>query len=161
MRQIAEQAGIGKSTLYDYFRTKEEILTWGVEDELMDLTEAAQKIAAMPLSAIERLRRIMKIHAEMLLASKDQYLKVMFEVQRLSLESQKRIQVRRHRYQDLICGLIEEGIRQGAFRPVDPLLAARMLIMAITPSIFTVRPTGSPQQMISSGMDIIMRGIQA
>ena len=45
--------------------------------------------------------------------------------QRLKLESQKQIQKKRHAYQDLIRGLIEEGIREGAFRKTDPLLAAR------------------------------------
>ncbi len=161
LREIAEAAGIGKSTFYDYFRTKEQILSWGMEDELMDLTAAAQEIASMPLPAIERLRRTMKNHAAVLLESGEPYLKLMFEVQRLSLGSQRRIQVRRHAYQDLIRGLIDEGIKEGSFRKVDSLLAARMLIMAITPSIFTARPTGTPQQMIHSGLDIILRGIQA
>ena len=34
MREIAEAAGMGKSSLYDYFETKDEILVWAVEDEM-------------------------------------------------------------------------------------------------------------------------------
>ena len=161
MREIAEEASIGKSTLYDYFRTKDEILVWGVEDEFMDLTTAARQIAAMPLPAAERLRKAMKNHVEVLAAGKDFYLKLSFEVQRLSLETQKRIQVRRHAYQDLIRGLIEEGIKEGSFRKVDSLFVARMLIVAVTPTIFSSRPTGTPQQMLNTAMDIILGGIQA
>ena len=161
MREIAREAGIGKSTLYDYFRTKDEILVWGVEDEFVDLAASAREIASLPLPAIERLRKIMKNHVEVLAASKEFYLKLGFEVQRLSLETQKRIQVRRHAYQDLIRQLINEGIKEGTFRKVDTLLAARMLIMAVTPTIFTSRPTGTPQQMLNTAMDIVLRGIRA
>jgi AcrR family transcriptional regulator len=161
MREIAKEAGIGKSTLYDYFRTKDDILVWGVEDEFVDLAAAARDIAAMPLPAKERLRRAMKEHVEVLAANKEFYLKLGFEVQRLSLETQKRIQVRRHAYQDLIRRLIDEGIREGSFRKVDSLFVARMLIVAATPTIFTSRPTGTPQQMLNTALDIFMRGIQA
>ncbi len=161
MREIAEEAGIGKSTLYDYFRTKDEILVWGVEDEFMDLTTAAQEIAALPLPAVERLRKAMKNHVQMLAGSRDFYLKLSFEVQRLSLETQRRIQVRRHQYQDLVRQLIDEGIKEGSFRKVDSLFVARMLIVAVTPTIFTSRPTGTPQQMLNTALDVIFKGIQA
>src|SRR5512135_135339 len=66
MREIAEEAGIGKSTLYDYFPTKDDILAWGVEDELMDLTAAGREIADMHLPAVDRLRKIMKNHVNVL-----------------------------------------------------------------------------------------------
>ena len=161
MREIAEEAGIGKSTLYDYFPTKDDILAWGVEDEFIDLANAAREIAAQPLPAVKRLRKIMRNHVDVLAAGKDFYLKLSFEVQRLSLETQKRIQVRRHAYQDLIRQLIDEGIQEGAFRKVDSLFVARMLIVAITPTIFTSRPTGTPQQMLSTALDVFLRGIEA
>ncbi len=161
MREIAEEAGIGKSTLYDYFPTKDDILAWGVEDELVDLTTAAQQIAALRLPAVTRLRKIMKNHVDVLSARREFYLRLSFEVQRLSLETQKRIQVRRHAYQDLIRQLINDGIREGAFRKVDSLFVARMLLAAITPSIFTSRPTGTPQQMLSTALDVFLKGIQA
>jgi len=161
MREIANAAHIGKSTLYDYFQTKDEILVWGVEDEIMDLTVEAQKIVELPLPANERLRKVMKTHLEFLAASKELYLKTSFEVQRLDLESQKRIQVRRHAYQDLIRQLIDQGVKEGSFRKVDSLLVARLLLIAITPTVFTSRPTGAPQQMLDTALDIILKGIQA
>ncbi|RPJ43795.1 MAG: TetR/AcrR family transcriptional regulator, partial [Chloroflexi bacterium] len=37
MREIAQAAGMGKSTLYDYFKTKDEILISYVENAVDDL----------------------------------------------------------------------------------------------------------------------------
>ena len=161
MREIAEAARMGKSSLYDYFKTKDDILLWAVEDEIKDLTITALEIASQPTSAIERLRQIMQKHLEYLISNKDFYLKLSFEVQRLAIESQQRIQVRRHAYQDLIRRLIDDGIQEGAFRTVDSLLVARLLITALTPTVFTSRPTGTPEEMLESGFDIILKGIKA
>jgi hypothetical protein len=69
--------------------------------------------------------------------------------------------MKRHTYQDLLRGLIEEGVREGAFRKVDSLLAVRMLINTISPVIFTSRPTGSPEEMMEETMDIFLKGLQA
>ncbi len=161
LREIAQGAGMGKSTLYDYFRTKDEILLWGVEDQLLDLTVAARRIAAQPRPAIQRLRQIMKHHVQVILDNKQLYLKLSFEVQRLSLQAQRRLQLRRHTYQDLIRQLIDDGIREGSFRKVDSLLVARLLLVALTPTIFTSRPSGTPQQMLGAALDVILKGIQA
>ena len=161
MREIADAAGMGKSTLYDYFKSKDEILLWGVEDQIMDLNTRAQEIINQSAPAMERLQEIMKHHLEYLLASKELYFKLSFEVQRLALESQQRIQVKRHAYQDLIRRLIDDGIQEGTFRPVNSLLVSRTLITALTPAVYTTRPTGTPQEMLNEAFDIIMKGIQA
>jgi TetR/AcrR family transcriptional regulator, cholesterol catabolism regulator len=161
MREIATASEMGKSSLYDYFKTKDEILLWGVEDELFDLNRAAQEIASQPLPALDRLRQVMKKHLQFLVERKDFYLKLSFEVSRLAIESQQRIQAGRHAYQDLIRKLIDEGIQEGSFRPVDSLLVARTLITALTPTVFTSRPTGTPEEMLDMAFDIVLKGIQA
>jgi AcrR family transcriptional regulator len=161
MREVAAAAGIGKSTLYDYFPTKDEILIWGIEDIFVDLTAAAREILALPLPAIDRLRRVMENHVAAIEASKEFYMRLSFEVQRLSLKAQRRVQVRRHEYQDLIAGLVAEGMQEGSFRRVDPLPVARMLIMAATPTVFTSRPSGTPQHMLNETLDVVLRGLQA
>jgi hypothetical protein len=61
----------------------------------------------------------------------------------------------------MLCSLIEEGIREGAFRPVDPLLATRLLLNLVTPVVFTTRPTGAPEQMMDEALGIFLNGIRA
>lgn len=161
MREIAEAAGMGKSTLYDYFKTKDEILVYFFEDQMNDLIEGAQSIAVQNCSADERLRQIMEKYAEDFQANKSLFVRLSMESQRLGPESQKQIQKRRYAYQDLIRALIDEGIREGVFRKVNSLLAARLLVSAMAPVIFGSRPSGSPEEMMKETLDIFLKGIKA
>jgi AcrR family transcriptional regulator len=160
MQEIAQAAGLGKSTLYDYFKTKDEVLIYFFEDQLTNMTEEAQKIALQNLSADKRLRQITEKYLESLQANKNLFLKLMQESQRLKLESQKQVQEKRHAYQDLVCALIDEGIREGVFRKVNSLLAARLLISGISTVIYGSRSTGTPQEMLKETLDIFFKGIE-
>ncbi len=161
MQQIAAAAGMGKSTLYDYFKTKDEILLWVVEDGIYDLSERAKQIASQDLPAAEKITRVMRLHLDYLLENKEFYNHMLYEVQRLGPESQRRIQIKRHAYQDLLCRLVEEAIREGTFRPVNPLLATRTILSILSPAVFTSRPTGTPEEMMDEAIDIFTRGVQA
>ena len=160
MREIAETAGLGKSTLYDYFKTKDEILVYFFEDSFNDLTEAAQTLAMQNIPADKRLRQVMAMYLENMQANKNLFLKLAMESQRLKMESQKQIQANRHAFQDLIRALIDEGIREGIFRKVNSLLAARLLLGAISPVIFGSRSTGTPLEMLKDTLDIFFKGIE-
>jgi hypothetical protein len=83
------------------------------------------------------------------------------ELPRLGSESRQRIQSKRHAYQDLLCGVVEQGIQEGAFRQVNPLLATRMLQSVLIPSAFTSRPIGTPDEMLDEALDLFMGGVQA
>jgi len=160
MQEIAQTAGLGKSTLYDYFKTKDEILIYFFEDQLNDTTEEAQKIALQNLSADKRLRQVLEKYIESLQANKNLFLKLMQEAQRLKPESQKLVQEKRHAYQDLVRALIDEGVREGIFRKVNSLLAARLLISGMSSVIYGSRTTGTPQEMMEETMDIFLKGIE-
>jgi len=161
MREIAELAGMGKSTLYDYFKNKDEILTFIFEEGIHDVFERAQQIAQQDMPLIERIQQIAQMHLEFLVAHKNLYLILTQEIQRLKMQSQQRIQLGRYAYQDLMRSLIEEGIREGVFRPVDALLAARLLVNSMGSVVFTSRPTATPQALLSESLEIFLRGICA
>jgi len=161
MREIAEAAGVGKSTLYDYFKSKDEILISYFEDEIQKIIEHAKKIVEQDLSVSEKLRQIMQMHLEYLVGNKSLYLKLTIEAQRLALQSQQQIQTARYAYQDMLRALVEEGIRSGEFREVNPLFAARSVFTLLSIAVFTSRPTGTPEEMMEDAMDIIFKGIQA
>jgi len=161
MREIAAAAGIGKATLYDYFKTKDDILLSFFEREVRSLADRAAVIACQELSTAEKLRRIMRMQLDYWLPRKAFYLRLTIEAQRLAVQSQQRIQAARHGYQDMLRDLIEDGIREGVFRPVDSLFATRLLLMMVTPIVFTSRPSGSPQQMMDEALEIFFGGIEA
>lgn len=160
MREIAETAGLGKSTLYDYFKTKDDLLVYFFEDRWDSLVEEARQIAVQTSQADVRLRLVIEKYIESLQANRSLFLKLSIESQRLKMESQKQIQEKRHAYQDLIRALIDEGIREGIFRKVDSLLAARLLLSAVSPVIFGSRLIGSPQDMLKDTLDIFFKGIE-
>ncbi len=159
MQEIADAAGLGKSTLYDYFRTKDEILVYFFEDQWNDVLEEAQQIAVQTCSADVRLRKIMEVYMESLQANKNLFLKLSVESQHLKPDSQKQIQDKRHAYQDMIRALIEEGIRESVFRQVNSLLAARLLVGNIGLLLYGSRLTGTPQEMLEDTLDMFFKGI--
>jgi len=160
MRQIAKAVGIGKSTLYDYFDSKDDLIVFVAQKHLAGLMQRAEAVLAEEGNAAEHLQRIMKMHLAFLLENRVFYLRFMTEAQRLKVESQQRLQVNRYAYQDLVKTLIETGVQQGCFRPVDATMAMKTLISMMTPVVYTSRPSGTPEDMLAAGMDLILNGLQ-
>ncbi len=161
MREIAAAAGVGKSTLYDYFASKDAILVSYFAEQIQMITESAQAISRQNMSISEKLKKIMQMHLGYLVDNKHTFLKLSMEAQRLAAESQDEIQTHRHAYQDLLRSLVEEGTRRGEFRPVNPLFAARNIVSLLSISVYTSRPTGTPEEMLEEAMGIFFWGIQA
>lgn len=161
MREIARAAGVGKSTLYDYFKSKDEILVSYFGDEIQKITQAAQEIIRQNSSVSEKLKNVMRMHLGYLVDNKQTFLILSLEAQRLSAESQEQIQKNRHDYQDMLRALIETGIQKGEFRSTNPLFAARSIFSLLSIAVFTSRPTGTPEEMLDQALGIFFQGIQA
>ena len=157
--QIARQTGIGKSTIYDYFSSKEEIILILLDEPLAEVRLKAEEIAARPEGAIQRISQILEMHLGILLRDKAFVFKLSFEFQRLPLEVQARHEVKRQAYQDLLMELIEEGISDGTFRPVDPDIVMKTLLSILSSVLLTSRPRGTPREMLTSDLDVIFRGL--
>ena len=160
MRQIAKTLGMGKSTLYDYFSSKDEIIVFVIQEHMTALRQRAEAILTQEGDAANHLHRIMQMHLAFLLEKRAFYLRLMFEAQRLKADSQQRIQDHRYAYQDLIKSLIEAGIQQGCFRPVDSTMAMKTLLSMMTPVVYTSRPSGTPQEMLEAVLDLVLNGLQ-
>ncbi len=159
--QIAKAAGMGKSSFYDYFPTKDDIILCLLDEPLSELNHLADTIIDGEGSVVERLRKLMKKHLEILLQDKAFILKLTLAAQSLSTENQQRYQAKRYAYQDRLQGLIEEGITQGSIRPINAAVAMKSLLAIMTPVVFTTRPVGSAEEMLDDALDIFLRGIQA
>lgn len=161
MREVAKAVGMGRSSLYDYFHSKEDILIWYFLDDIDVMIVFAGNVARQSLPAIEKLYLILHKQMERLLENKEFYIRFFVEIQRLGGESRQLIKLKRHDYQDILCSIVEQGIQEGAFRPVNSLLATHLLQMALMPPAFTSRPIGTPDEMLDEALTLFLRGVQA
>jgi AcrR family transcriptional regulator len=160
MAQIASKTGIGKSTIYDYFSSKEEIILLLLDEPLAEVRSRAEEIIEGSGSASERIKGVLEMHLEVLLRDKAFIFKLSFESQRLPLDVQARHETKRQAYQELLRGLVREGIADGSFRQVDPDLSVKILLSILSSVILTARPTGTPHDMLNEGLDLILKGME-
>jgi len=160
MQEIARAAGVGKSTLYDYFPTKDHVLLFVFEEELDNLQEQAEGMAAQDSPVEEKLIRILEAQLEYLLNNKNFFTELSMQVMQLGQAGQARIMKKRYSYQDLLRGVLEQGVLEGVFRPVNTRLAARTLLSIMEVLVYTTRPTGTPHEMLADALDMFMHGIK-
>jgi len=159
MREIAVLANMGKSSLYDFFKTKDEIVVYAVEKEIEKMIQKVHKIIADEPSPEQCLRRIMLNH----LGVPKQYRTVLMwlntESDYFEEEYRKRLKAVRYAYQDVIKSVIENGVAAGVFRETKAALVTRLLINSMLSIIYTSRPSASPEKMLDETMNIFLHGI--
>lgn len=159
MSGIARAAGLGKSTLYDYFQNKDEILVYILSESIEEMIRRAQLVINTDQDIKTRLTLLMQTHLAFLMENRSFFLKISMEAQRLPLESQHEVQLERYEYQDLVQQLIEKGIQTGDFRPVNAMMVTKTLIALMTPVVYTSRPAGTPEEMLEMGLDLVLNGL--
>jgi AcrR family transcriptional regulator len=163
MRQVAEAVGIGKSTLYDYFRNKEEILLYFVEQEMDTSHHDAVKIATMNLPAEEKLRRILQSLWTYLDTNREMAVLTARESAKLGEEATQRMAYRREKYRKILEGVIRQGIQEGDFRLVNPTLTASALHSMMTMPFYDWlrrRETEDVTETADELVDIFLSGIK-
>lgn len=144
MRQVAEAAGMGKSTLYDYFSSKAELLLFFVEQEMDVSHRAAAEIARKEMPAPEKLMRILQSLWTYLDENRAMAALTAREASRLGASETERMNRRRKQYRRILQDVIEQGIREGSIRRVDPALAASALHSMMTMPFYDWLSRGEP-----------------
>jgi len=162
MRQIARVVGMGKSTLYDYFSCKEDILLFFVEQEMTVINEAASDIAAQDLDAPEKLRRVLQVQWAYVSANQELAALLTREVSRLGAEATRWVVQKRMEYRRILEQIVQQGITEDTFRAVDPTLAASALHSLITMPFYDWlrRRGGDTGELIADALvDLFLHGI--
>ena len=161
VQEIASAAGIGKSTFYEFFSSKDEVILLLLDEPLAEVRRKAETIAGESWTAWERITRILHMHLEILLRDKAFIFRLFFEFQRLPLAVQAQHEVKRKAYQDLLVRLFEEGIREKHIRPIDSDILMKSLLSILSSVVMTSRPSNTPAGMLDTALDIIYVGIQS
>ena len=125
---IARRAGVADGTIYLYFENKERILVSLFERAMgRFIAEGRERLRAVT-GAAERLRSIIALHLELVGGDRDLAIITQVELRHSLhfMEALSRAQV--GEYLAIIAEVVEQGCRDGVFRPdIDPVFAAKSI----------------------------------
>ncbi len=125
---IARALNVKKATLYHYIRSKEQLLT-GIYARIFDRIEAVVRpIASQPLSANERLRRMIHAHLEVVAAESAMLAVVFQEESELDPANRALFQKRKQSYERIFEAVVEEGQQDRVLRPLSPRVMVRAVL---------------------------------
>lgn len=161
MREISEAVGMGKSSLYDFFTSKDEIVVFAYEEMMKTVIAAAEEIITSESSPELRLRAIMRNNLTYTQQHKHLIVWLNAEARYLVKAYQNRLHEARYGYQNIVQSVIETGIKEGLFRKTDSALAARLLINSMLSIAYTSRPSGNLEEMLDEAINIFLYGIRS
>lgn len=163
MDEICGDAGISKKTLYEFFRSKEDLFlavfireALSNRDYILQKVESIEgpleKIRCMVRVAVERIRK-QKFMIQVLSDESDLYAPYLKEPFRQQVESA---------ILDLFVPLLEDGIRRGEIRRLEPRPVAYFMFKLF--QTFTYAKTASirgDEKDINELIDFVLEGISA
>ncbi|WP_037064256.1 TetR/AcrR family transcriptional regulator [Pseudonocardia acaciae] len=143
MDEIAAAVGIGKPTLYHYFRSKTDLL-WYMHEELIDgLIQSQQARIDAQVGEAEMLRGVIHDFLHNISTRRGQC-RVFFENHRELPDADQAVATqKRQRYEAMIRDVIRGGISSGTFREVSPELFSRALFGMSNWAYQWYRPDGA------------------
>ncbi|ODS51731.1 MAG: TetR family transcriptional regulator [Agrobacterium sp. SCN 61-19] len=130
---VAKELGMSPANIYRFFGSKSELLEGVCARLLHQSLSIAQSIAALPVSAEERLRRYSMTHFEFTVATMLDERKVHDMVVAAIEQSWGVIDKHIDEIQAILTDIIAEGMEKGEFAKGDPAHAARCFGAATSP----------------------------
>lgn len=164
MADIAREIGLGRSAVYHYFSSKEEILAALVEAEALKPSLQLQEIVDNEsLSSTEKLRQGLILGIVRRLSSGSRFL--LFSRLETQIPDQLGSLYNRSRRQiyDFYVRCIRDGIATGEFREVEPKVAAFAVIGMANWTSRWYSPNGpmSPEEIAEIIADMAIHGLRA
>jgi TetR/AcrR family transcriptional regulator len=126
MDRVATAAGMAKGSLYNCFRSKQELLEFVYDQAITPLHQAIEEVVASGLNAVEKFTAVIRIWREYLVKHQ-----VVFEFLINDQAVRQRLRSNEQNARDSgdrqLVKILHQGIDDGVFRPVDVEAVAEMM----------------------------------
>jgi AcrR family transcriptional regulator len=138
MIDIAEAAGIGKGTIYEYFSSKEEIFTEAYNQTFSAMESSLLEAVESIDDPVEKLDRMVELSLQHIIAENADFIGVMMDFWAEGIRNKDHqildilaLHDIYSKYRRLIAGILTDGIEQGVFRNVDIHSLSAIMIAAL------------------------------
>jgi TetR/AcrR family fatty acid metabolism transcriptional regulator len=130
--QIAHEAGVADGTIYLYFKSKDDLLINLFEDRMERVNANLREAIDTESTAVARLRRIVKLHLQLVEQNRDMAEVISVELRQSSKFIREYSNPKFAEFLRTIAGTVVEGQRTGELRTgIDPYVFARALFGAL------------------------------
>ena len=163
IRQIAEETGIGKATIYHHFKDKEAIVTALMNQQTLNMQAMLTSLKSVD-DPYKRFQLAVDVSVENLFKTSEIFHIVRREIPSGIEITQSKLKAFFDEYLKFLSESIQLGIDRGLFRPIVPKDGARILLAIIQGTFASAYITGSTLQITDeikrSMLDIFYNGIE-
>lgn len=164
VRDIADAVHLKPGSLYAHIRSKEDLLAAIIErvtEEFYDRARPA--LAADGRTPSERLRAFLAAHLTTIAENLPSATVFLHEWEGLDAERLAANRKKRVEYERLLVDLINEGVRAGEFRAVEPRLTAKAVLSVVNWAYTWYSPAGplAVEEIADYFFDLLVSGLGA
>ena len=130
--EIARSAEVADGTIYLYFKNKDDLLISLFEEKMGEVVEDVRRRIAVGGNALEKLKIFIENHMDLLEREAGLVEVLQVELRQSTKFLKDYTPVKFFEYLEIISGILEEGKREGVFRPdMDISIARRAIFGAL------------------------------
>src|SRR5512134_154744 len=130
--EIARLAGVADGTIYLYFKNKDDLLISLFEEKMGEVVTDIRARVADGSGALSRLQIFIRNHMDLLTREAGLIEVIQVELRQSNKFMKEYLPVKFLEYLDVISGILEDGMREGTFRPdLNATLARRAIFGAL------------------------------
>lgn len=158
MEDVAGQAGIGKGTIYRYFSSKEDLYFSILDQAISDLTDCLSRDVRKSVAPEAKLRKMVSDMTDLLMTNRSLMI-LLHEIEGSKLKTRRAHFKRSNdRIDELLAGVIADGIRQKYFKKGDPRFLAVQLGFTVKVAVMEF-PGKKRDYLVNQIMDTYLHGI--
>lgn len=165
MSEIAQAAEFGTGTLYNYFKSKEDLYFTLIDEKTDEIYHQVKRELRRKASAIERIKKVLILELEFMERNRDFFKIYTSESSRfewfIKEEYGKKIHKKMETYLHLLSQVMKQGMKADELKPMDPLDLAHAFEGIVHSFIFEwlIRPKPYPLlSKASTILEIFLKG---
>jgi len=143
LREIAKDVGIRAPSLYNYISSKEQLLYELMKDPLTSMLTEYRALVKEIDDPADKLRVFVRVHLGFHLRSRLDVFIGNMELRSLSASHYRTISNLREEYARVLQGIVEEGVKSGAFSAIEPRVTTLIMLGMLSGVCNWYQPGGS------------------